>query len=941
MERKHRLVLIGISLFTVLSFMPAKAQQTKVEVKGTIVEKSSDEPVESATIRLLSSRDSTMKAGVASGSNGRFSMKNVSPGTYLLHVSYIGYEPVYQPLQITGNSRTIDVDKIAMEENSILLGEASITAKAVEVTVREDTIEYNADSYKVAEGSMLEDLIRKMPGAEVSSDGKITINGKEIKKVLVDGKEFFSDDPKVASKNLPAKMVDKVQTYDKRSDMSMMTGFDDGDEEAVINLTIKPGMKQGWFGSAMAGYGSKDRYEGNMMVNRFINNDQFSIIGGLNNTNNMGFSDFASTMFSGMGGGGRRGMGGPGAGNGITQSGNIGVNFSKEFSSKLTLGGSIRYAHSDNEAESYNETENILQTGNLFDYENARSNTKNDNFGVNLRMTWKPDTLTQIIFTPNFSLSKTHQDEMSDSYTLNHETDTVNTIVSNALSKGNGYNLSGRLEASRKVNARGSVLSLSLSGGTSDTKSDGNNYSYTRYLLTGRDDERVDQLTDYDNPGHNYRGLVSWVEPIGNNHFIQLSYSYSGNKREALKNAYTMDAGGDYTVLDSAYSQSSRNFSSDQRASVAFKSQRDKYNYTIGFNVDPSYSKMETFVGDETLYSYSRNVVNFSPTVQFNYRPSSQKNLRVDYDGRTSQPSMRQLQDVEDISNPKNIVRGNPDLKPIYTNNLRIRFQHFISEKQTAMMIFANAGYVVNDVVEDVATNSLEGISYTTYKNTNGNFNANARMIYNTPLRNKKLSINNMLFASYANTNSFINAEKNTNKSLNLQDNITLNFRSDYADFGISGNVAHRRTKNSLEGQNNLNTFNYGGGANTTLYLPYEFKIESDINYSTNSGYSEGFEQDEWMWNAALSKSFLKGNAATLKLKIYDILQDRSNISYSASSTKTSYSEFNTINSYFIVHFIYKFSLFKGGGSMSDMQRGGQGGGPGGRPGGGFGGPTM
>lgn len=928
------MVLIGISLFALLS-LPVKAQQKRVEIKGTIIEKSSQEPIEAATIRLLSGKDSTMKAGVASENKGLFSLKNIAPGTYLLHVSYIGFEPVYQPLQITGSSATINVGKIEMEENSVLLGEAVVVAKAVEVTVREDTVEYNADSYKVAEGSMLEDLLKKMPGAEVSSDGTITINGKQIKKILVDGKEFFSDDPKVAAKNLPAKMVDKVQTYDKRSDMSLMTGFDDGDEEAVINLTVKPGMKQGWFGNAMLGYGNKERYEGNLMVNRFINNDQFSIIGGLNNTNNMGFSDFASSMFSGMGGGGRRGMGGPGAGNGITQSGNIGTNFSKAFGSKLTIGGNIRYSHSDNDAESYNKTENMLQTGNLTDFVNSKSNTKNDNFGINLRMEWKPDSLTQLIFTPNFSFSKTHQNEMSDSYTLNHETDTVNTILSDSYSKGDGYNVSGRLEASRKINSRGSVVSASFSGGKGDTQSDGYNYSLTRYLLSEREDELIDQQTDYKNPNYNYRGYLSWVEPIGHNNFIQLSYSYSGSKREALKNAYTSDGSGYYNILDSAYSQSSRNLSSDQRASLAFKSQRAKYNYTIGFNVDPSYSKMETFVGDHITYSNTRNVVNFSPTVQFNYRPSRQKNLRIDYDGRTSQPSMKQLQPIEDVSDPKNITLGNADLKPIYTNNLRIRFHNFMSEKQAALMVFANASYIVNDVVNDVSTDPTEGTNYITYKNTNGNFNANARMIFNTPLRNKKFSINNMLFSSYANTNSFINSEKNTNKSFNVQDNLSINFRSDYADFGLNGNISYRRTQNSMEGQNNLNTFNYGGGANTTIYLPYEFKIESDINYSTNSGYSAGFEQKEWLWNASLAKSFLKGNAATLRLKIYDILRERSNISYSVSSTQTSYSEFNTLNSYFIVHFIYKFSIFKGGASMSDMQRGpgrGPGGGPGGPP---------
>lgn len=930
MENKYWLVLIGISLFTLLS-SPAKAQNNKVEIKGTIVEKTSNDPIEAATIRLLSERDSTLKSGVASGSNGSFSLKNITPGNYLLHVSFIGYEHIYQPLKITGRSETVNVGKIEMEENSILLGEAVVTAKAVEITVKEDTVEYNADSYKVAEGSMLEDLIKKMPGAEVSSDGTITINGKQIKKVLVDGKEFFSDDPKVAAKNLPAKMVDKIQTYDKRSDMSLMTGFDDGDEEAVINLTVKPGMKQGWFGNAFAGYGSEDRYEGNFMVNRFINNDQFSMLGGINNTNNMGFSDLASTMFSGMGGGGRRGFGGGGAGNGITQSGNIGANFSKEFNPKLTIGGNARYSHSDNDAEGKSETENIKPSGNTYDFDESKSKTKNDNIGFNMRMTWKPDTLTQLIFTPDFSYSKTNKDEISNSYTLDNNLDSLNTVTSNSYSDGHGYNVSGRLEASRKLNDRGRVLSVSLSGGASNTQNDSYNYSLTRYFQSAEQtSDLIDQQIDYDNTNYNYRAFVSWVEPIGRNNFIQLSYSYSASNREALKNAYTHDGNGDYNILDSTYSNSSRNEAREQRINLAFKAQRSKYNYTIGFNVDPSYAKTETFIGDVTTYSSSRNVTNFSPTLQFNYRPSRQKNLRIDYEGRTSQPTMQQLSPVEDVSDPLNTTKGNPDLKPIYTNNLRIRFHNFMPEKQAAFMIFANGGYTVNDVVSYTTNEVSTGKRTTTYRNVDGNYNANARIMYNTPLRNKKLSINNMAFISYANTNSYVDEEKNTNKSLQLQDRLGLNYRSDFADFGVNGNISYRRTKNSLEGQTDLNTYNYGGGFNTTLYLPYEFKVESDINYSTNSGYSDGYEQEEWLWNASLSKSFMKGNAATLRLKIYDILQQRSNISYTATSSKTTYSEYNTLDSYFMLHFIYKFSIFKGGASMSDMRRGP--GGPGGPP---------
>ena len=921
-------------LFSPMAF----AQQSGVNVTGSVVEQGSDTPIEQATVRLLNVKDSAMVRGVVSARNGSFTLKNVKKGSYLLHITFIGYDPLYQPLQITGKKNPVNVGKLELSDGAIELGEAVVIGKAPEVTVRNDTVEYNADSYKVTEGSVLEDLLKKMPGVEVDSEGKITVNGKEVKKVMVDGKEFFSDDPKVASKNLPAKMIDKLQVLDKKSDMAQMTGFDDGEEETVINLTVKPGMKQGWFGNAYGGYGSKDRYEGNAMVNRFVNNDQITFMGGANNTNNMGFSDLASTMFSGMGGGGGR-RGGFGAGSGITSSGNAGLNFSKEFKpDKLTLGGNTRYSHSDNDARSKSDRQNILP-GDSSSYDNseAMSRTKSDNFGVDFRLEWKPDTMTQLIFRPSFSFSHSMNDNFSDATTLDNERDTVNTNKSSNYSESNGYNLNASIDFSRKLNNKGRVFSATLSGGNSDSYSDGMNRSDIVYFnqTDALKNSIIDQRSRYDNKGFNYRAYVSWVEPIGHNNFIQATYSISQRKQEALKNVYNQDADGIYNVLDSAYSQSYRNNFISQRASLSFKSQRAKFNYTIGLNLDPSYSSSENFVGDTTLSKITRKVVNLSPMAQFNYMFDKRTNLRIMYNGRTSQPSMTQLQPVADISDPTNITIGNPDLNPRYTNNVFIRFQQFTPEKQRAFMIMANGSYIINDIVSYTSYNQETGVKTTTYKNVNGNYSGNVRMMLNTPLKNKKFSINSMTMASFANSNGYINEEKNTNRNLILSERGGIDFRSSYLDLGVNGNIRYNATSNSLQKENNQNTFNYGAGGYTTIYLPLNFKIESDVNWSTNSGYGDGFKQNEVLWNASASKSFLKNNQGTLRFKIYDILQQRSNISRSITASYIQDSEYNTLGSYFMVHFIYRFSIFKGGASASDVKtpgRSGRGRGPMGPP---------
>jgi hypothetical protein len=906
-----------------------------------VLEEGTKIPVEQATIRLLNVTDSMLINGVVTSRNGSFSIKNIAAGTYLLAVTFVGYEPYYQPLQITGRNNPVNVGEIELRNDAIALGEAVVIGKAAEVVVRNDTIEYNADSYKVTEGSVLEDLLKKMPGVEVSSEGTITVNGKQVKRIMVDGKEFFSDDPNVASKNLPADMIDKLQVVDRKSDMTRMTGFDDGEEETIINLTVKPGMKQGWFGNAFAGYGSRERYEGNAMINRFMNNDQVTLMGGLNNTNNMGFSDLASTMFQG-GGGGAGGFRFSGGGSGITSSGNTGLNFGKEAGSNLMLNGNVRYSHSNNDATNKSYEQRLLRgdTTQYTDEVDIR-NRINNNVGANLRLEWKPDTLTNLIFRPNFTYSESHSWEMGDYTTLQGydaahtgEKDTLNVGDARSSSDGVGYNINATLEVSRKLNAKGRVLSASFAGGYNISDEDGVNYSNTQYF--GEENAfrnlLIDQQYQYKNTGYNYRAYVSWVEPLGRNNFLQATYRFNRQQQEALKYTYAPDASGQYNLLDTAYSKSYRNEFVTQRAGLSFKAQRAKYNYTLGVNLDPSYSKSENFVGDEVLSELSRSVVNFSPMAQFNYMFSRQTNLRVDYNGRTREPSMTQLQPVADVSNPNNTVIGNPDLAPRYINDLSIRFQRFIPEQQTAFMLMFNADYTLNDIVSDV-TNISAGIRRTTYANVNGNYDANLRLMMNTPLRNKKFTVNSMTMASYGNSNAFIDGEKSTNRNLVLMESGGVNFRSDVIDLGLNGNIRYNNSRYSLQPDNNQNTLNYGVGGTTILYLPLSFKLESDMMYSTNSGYSSGFQQKELMWNASASKSFLKGNQATLRIKIYDILQQRSNISRSTTATGYTDSEYNTLSSYFMVHFIYRFSIFKGGATMSDAMGGRRPGGPG--PGGG------
>ncbi|KAF5055010.1 Outer membrane protein beta-barrel family protein [anaerobic digester metagenome] len=900
------LLLIGVSIFA----------QNNGRITGKIVDQETKEPVAQANVRILHQKDSLYLNGVASDQEGNFAI-SVPYGNYIIHVTYVGHHDLFRNVTISNTNRTANLGSVELGTDNILLDAAVVTAKAAEIVVRGDTVEYNADSYKVTESAILEDLLKKMPGIEIDSEGKITVNGREIKKIMVDGEEFFSTDPKVASKNLPAKMVEKLQVLDRRTDMAQMTGFDDGEEETIINLMVKPGMKEGLFGNAFVGYGTKDRYEGNAMVNYMKDKNQYTVLGGFNNTNNAGFSDLASSMFGSGGGGGRRMF--FGGRSGITTSGNAGFNFSQQFTNKLKLGGNLRYGNTDNNTLSKTHTQNILSSGNTLEDENNSSNNYSQNVNMDLRLEWTPDTLTRIIFNPEGSVYNNRRTELSDFLTTTETLeDSINYGDSRYNSTGDGKNLSARLDVSRTLGKKGRILSVQLRGGMSDSENEGTNLSNTFYNGT-KPDDLIDQRFVNTNDSKNWRGYVSYVEPLGNNNAIQFAYQYRQNISGSDKDTRVKDESGNYTVLDEQYSKRLENNFTNQEIEFNFQSVRQKYDYTIGFSVQPSSSQSKTFIGDNKISDFTRDVVNYAPMAQFNYRWTRQHNLRLRYFGNTDQPSVTQLSPVVDVSNPLNITYGNPDLKPSFEHRLNLRYQNFNPEKNRSMGFFGDIRYLTNDIVSSTMTDRETGRRETTYENVTGNWNANGRMMMNIPLKNIRFSVFSMSFASYNHANGFSNLEKNLSRRLNLGETLGLNYRSDLIDFGIRGNISYNKVKNSLEGQRDQEFLNYGGNANTTLYLPWDMSIESDINYSTNSGYSDGFTQDEWLWNASIQKQLFKQKNGTIRLKIYDILQQRSNISRSVTSNYIRDTTTNTLTTYFMVHFVYRFNIFKNGATREDM----------------------
>jgi hypothetical protein len=974
--------ILGNILIFLLFSLSVFGQENST-LAGTLLDKASDEPIIAGSITLLQSKDSTLVTGAISDIDGRFSFKDVRAGSYILKITYLGYIPLTKNVTVKAGQTSVNAGKLYLETDAILLSETVVEGKKPEVIVKNDTIEYDAGSYKVPENAAVEELLKKMPGVEVDKEGKITVNGKEVKKFLVDNKEFFSDDPQVASKNLPADIVDKLQVVDRKSDMARMTGFDDGEEETIINLTIKAGMKKGTMGNALVGAGtdlngSKDlRYQAAGFLNNMTNNDRYTLILGTNNNNNMGAADLGANQFGGMRM--RRG------GGGITETTNFMLSMNKEFSPALNLNSDIRYTGSDRNSDSDVNQTNPLRDYSQLDHTHTKNNYRSDNFSANFNLEWKPDTMNTLILRPNIRYNNSHSNELESSSRANIYENNLDTLAvfnseSTTYNKGDGISFGGSLDFAHKFNKPGRVFSINVRGNYNDSYSQENSHWNKRQFdaedALGYHDTQQIQRSENDNNTNTYRATVSYVEPLGNNNFVQALYRISYNDMQSINSTYDLIDRDNHILaqLNDSVSRSTLRNTLDQRIGLSFKAVRAKYNYTLGFNVDPTHSKNETYQpyvndiftevydedrrlpnlrGDSLASSIPQDVINFSPVVNFNYIFGQRTNLRIDYEGETNQPSATQLDESMNTSRPTEWSKGNSHLKPGYENQLRMRFQKYVPETQLMYNIDLNGSLSLNDIA---STTQMMGdtIRITSYDNINGNWNAQLRGMFNMPLRNKRFTIGNAAFVNYRNQNSYVSQGseeedrlKNTMRNFSVMENVNINYRSDLFDIGMNANINYNNITYTVNNRDEQNTFNFGIGLYNTWYLPYNWTLQTDINLTARRGYTQGYNTSEVMWNAAVTKQLFnkKFGTGSLKLQIYDILQDKSDITASSTNNGFRTSQVVTIPSYFMCSFIYKFTAFPKSSSATEndlrpggRQRGMGGSRPQGPPPGGFGG---
>ncbi|HIZ32171.1 MAG TPA: outer membrane beta-barrel protein [Candidatus Bacteroides merdigallinarum] len=926
--------------------LSAFSQKQAAEVSGRILESDTQLPAIAASVQLLNLPDSTQSTGMASNSQGLFRLQ-AKPGKYVLKVTYIGYMPQLIPVQLTSTPKRMG--DIMLQPDAILLAEAVVVAEAPQVQVVEDTVQFNASAYRTPQGATLEELVKKLPGAEVDDDGNVKINGKDVSKILVNGKEFFGGDVATGLQNLPVEMIEKLKTYDKKSDLARITGIDDGEEETVLDLTVKKEMNTGWFGNADLAGGTEDRYSARGMINYFRGNTQVTLIGRANNVNDQGFSG---------GGGGPRWR----RNSGLTARKDIGLNFATE-SEKLALEGSARYNYRDNDQISTGYTENFLTGQNSSSFSNSNSTQNNRNVSVwaNFKMEWRPDTLTNIIFRPNFSYSQTQTGSFSQSGTFNEDPYTyvpnpndyldldalaqadilseedplkdirVNTSNNQSSRDGNSLSANATLQVNRKLNSKGRNITFRGRFEYGDDDSDQYSSSDTRYFLTGstQNDDIIRRYITSPSNDYSYQAQVTYSEPIAKATFLQFSYRFQYSLSESDKNTYDLSTLGwdmgaplpddylDHRDDDQSKYAKYQTYAHDARIGLRFV--RPKYQLNAGLSFQPQNTRLTYQKGDIDTIS-TRHVFNFAPNVDLRVRFSKLSQLRVTYRGRSSQPSMENLLPVTDDSNPLSIQVGNPDLKPAFSHNLRLFYNNYIQEKQRGIFAHANFQLTQNSISSSRVYNESTGGWTTTPRNINGNWSAFGMFGINTALKNKKFTIGSFTNARYANNVGYLTSgrgadaieQKNTTTNLTLNERLNATFRNDWLEFGVNGTLSYSIEKDKLTPSNNQQPYTFSYGANTTVNLPWNMSISTNLTNQSRRGYSDSsMNRNELIWNAQIAQTFLKGDA-TVSLEFYDILQQQSNITRSLTASGRSVYEYNGINSYCMVHFIYRLNIFGG-----------------------------
>ncbi len=908
------------------------AYSQDIVLKGKLEDKTTKTPVQGVAIRLTNPKDSTFSKNVVTDATGNFQFSNLAAGNYVMTTSSTNYENISQKIGLQASNKEPIVISVANQVTT--LGDVIVTAKAPPVRQKSDTTEFSASQFKVNPDATAEDMLKKLPGLVVGRDGTVTAMGEQVKKVTVDGRDFFGDDATAALKNLPADVIDKIQVFDRLSDQAQLTGFDDGNSIKTVNIVTKSGIKNGQFGRIYAGAGTDSRYTAGGNVSFFKNDRRLSFVGNFNNINLQNFASQDLLGVTSSGGGGGRGGRGGGGGNfgggsdfnvgqasGISKTNAVGVNFSNIYNKKLTLTGSYFFNNSNNTNENITNTETFRDDKNLFSVQKSNSSTDNNNHRINLRAEYKIDSANTLFIIPSISFQNNKSVSHSSVESFYGINDSANTSLSNNTSDRNGYNIRNNIMFRHAFAKRGRTISFGFN--TTWTKNDGEtttDASYKFYKSGIVTDSAQNNFTDNSTNGHTIGGNIAYTEPIGKRAQLQIDYTPSVQKNKADQQTFKYD-GQKYTIFDTLLSNRFDNTVTTNNAGINYRFSKNR-DEQLSFGVNFQHTRLESDRVFPTATSVDQTFSNFLPNVMWRKKLSTTSNIRVFYRASTNFPSVSQLQDVVNTTNPLYASSGNPSLKQSYTHFLTGRYSY--TNSKTSTSFFANlllqtaSDYITNATYQIEGLDSLVGnvkipggAQFVKPVNLDGYKSLRTFFTYSTPLKFIKTTLNVNAGFSYSRLPGLTNYVNTVTNSFNYNGGIVLASNvSEFVDFNLSYNASFTNSNTNTKNATTSSYVNQNVGATVNLLNKKGWFLQNDITGTVYSGLSSGLNQSYWLWNAALGKKILKGQAGEIKLSVFDLLKQNQSITRTITSLGIEDSQTNVLQQYFMLTFTYKLKNF-------------------------------
>ncbi len=899
---------LSLLLFFLLTVPAGHAQTKNAVLKGIVVDAATGDPLVGALVLVDSTRHGTANA------KGEFTVTGLPMREANVNISYLGYRTVDRKVKI--NKATMSLGTVRMHEEGNTIEKVEVVGTSTTAIQKGDTTQYNASAFKTNPDADAGDLANKMPGITVE-DGKVQSQGEDVTRVYVDGKLFYGDDPMAALRNLPASAVESIQTFDELSDEAKFIGYDDGQTSKALNIVTKHKVNRSTTGRLEAGYGMEldknidgkyqSRYIVGGNINTFTERNRWSVNGTTNNINR------TRVTMSDDGGGGFGGS------SGMNTINSFGLNYAGEWGkqrkTKFTGGYMYSNRHSKRETEriqDYFPTEQfesrIYQDTSL-----SKSNNYNHNFFI--RLETQPDTNNRILFTPNASFrnNDSWNHRMASNVVTGGEaeqnsyTNTLNT------SDGNSYNVGGNLIWTRRLGKKaGRALTTSFRGSLSDNSSDAWQVDTTDNTT---DETWLKTLSRGWN--RNVTGRLTYAEPLSKSSRILFNYriSYEHSKSEKLAYDFLIDEAVPDTTLSNIFT---RNYLTNS-GGIGYSFRKGNSRLSVGVDYEAAeLKKEETFPGtlnlDRTFYSWE-------PSVQFRYELDRSKNLRIRYNGSAGLPSIEQLQNVIDNSNPLQLTAGNPFLKQSYTH--RLTFHYFATniEKSTNLFLMLNARTTRNSVAyrtqfferDTVLTNyngfqAQKGSQLRTPVNLNGYYSLSTMVGYSLPLNFIRSKLNLSGNYSFTRSPSYSGTELNHATSNNIGARIGISSNvSENVDFDISSATSYSYVSNSAKTDTKYISENVTARINVIFLGGFVFNTDISYRYNHNASTS-GFTQSYCLWNAGIGRKFLRRRTAEFRITMYDILKQNKNLQHTIGDNYIQDTWTNTIGRYLMATLSFRFN---------------------------------